>query len=284
MKRVLIIANLNKEEVHKALAKFRPFLEGRAHIVGELDVYETDPITHEADLAVVFGGDGTMLGLARRIVDAGIPVVGVNFGKLGFLAPFRLDEVRDRWDDIAAGKLPARQRVMLEATITETGADKPHFRSLGTNDCVVTAGPPYRMIELELTINPDHRPAAANIFSGDGVIVATPTGSTAYNLSAGGPIVAPDVESLVVTPVCPHTLSFRPTVLSTEDLIQLRVLRVNDGTTVVLDGQVSAPLHAGSVLTIRAYPKRLNVIANPNSGYWKTLAEKMHWARRPRFE
>ena len=281
---VLLIANERKADVVEAVEGFRPWLEERARVVGRLDAYDHRPIDGDGvDLALVFGGDGTILGMARRVVDLGVPLVGINFGKLGFLAPFTLAETRRVWDDLAAGRLPVGRRVMLEAIIRDAeGAER--FRSLAMNDCVLTAGPPFRMIDMELTINPEAGRSMGTQFSGDGAIVATPTGSTAYNLSAGGPVVAPDVESMVITPICPHTLSFRPIVLSAADTIALRVHRANQGTTVVMDGQVSTPLDPGDELTLRVYPKRLMIVENPRMGYWKTLAKKMHWAARPRSE
>ncbi|MDH3583603.1 MAG: hypothetical protein OER86_05250, partial [Phycisphaerae bacterium] len=112
---------------------------------------------------------------------------------------------------------------------------------------------------------------------------ASPTGSTAYNLSAGGPVVAPDVNALVITPICPYSLSFRSTVVSVEDQIAVHVHRANEGTTLVLDGQIMQPLVAGSYLSVRAYPKRLQLVKNPETRYWDTLAHKMHWASQPRF-
>ena len=284
MLRVLLIANERNPGVVEAVERFRPWLEARARVVGRLDSEDYRPIDADGvDLALVFGGDGTILGMARRVVDLGVPLVGINFGKLGFLAPFTLDEVRDTWDDLAAGRMHVGRRVMLEAVIHD-GSGAKRFRSLAMNDCVLTAGPPFRMIDMELTINPEARGSMGTQFSGDGAVVATPTGSTAYNLSAGGPVVAPDVESMVITPICPHTLSFRPIVLSAVDTIALRVHRANEGTTVVMDGQVSTPLHPGDELTLRVYPERLRIVENPRMGYWKTLAKKMHWAARPRME
>lgn len=287
--RILIVANLKKPSVVQALRECRPWLGDRAEIIDEINVYGDEPIAAQgADFAIVFGGDGTLLGLARRICEAQVPVVGVNFGKLGFLAPFTLTELRDQWERIAAGQCGVNERVMLEATVTNGDGDKARFRSLAMNDVVVTAGPPFRMIELELTINPspgarDADRATGTRFAGDGVIIATPTGSTAYNLSAGGPIMAPDVDGLIVTPICPHTLSFRPLVLNADDHVALQLHEANEGTTVVIDGQVPTPFAAGSTLAVGAYPKRLKLVQNPQLGYWKTLANKMHWAARPKY-
>lgn len=282
MTKVILIANYAKAHVSEALAAFRPWLRERAEIVADVDVYDGRSIERrDADLALVFGGDGSMLGMARRAVDLGLPLVGVNFGKLGFLAPFTLDEVIRYWDDLAVGRFEIAQRVMLEVTLRQGEGCDASFESLAMNECVITAGPPFRMIELELVINPREQRHVGTQFSGDGVIVATPTGSTAYNLSAGGPIVAPDVDGLLLTPICPHTLSFRPLVLSSTSELELRLHRANPGTTVVVDGQISTPVSKGCRLTIRTYPQRLRLVMNPRMGYWKTLATKMHWAAQP---
>jgi NAD+ kinase len=279
MSRVVLIANRAKAQVAEALKTFRPWLAQRAKIVADVDSYDGAAITRDADFALVLGGDGTMLAMARRIAHLDLPMVGVNFGKLGFLAPFLLDEVQQKWDALAAGHMPISPRVMLEAIVEDGG--RPQRQTVAMNDFVITAGPPFRMVDLELTINPDTH-SHGTPFTGDGVIVATPTGSTAYNVSAGGPILSPGVDGLVVTPICPHTLSFRPIVLSGDDRIMLKLVRANAGTTLVIDGQVSEPLHEGATIHLRAAAQRLKLVTNPDAGYWKTLAKKMHWAARPR--
>jgi len=288
MTRVLLIANHEKADINAALDDFRPWLGERAEIVAELDVYDGKSVEGlDAEFAIVLGGDGTMLGVARRLIGRDITLVGINFGKLGFLAPFTLEEVHVGWDDLINHRFGVSKRVMLEASICDAGSDTPCFTSVAMNDCVITAGPPFRMIDLEMTINPHHEVNngrdVGTHFSGDGVIVATPTGSTAYNLSAGGPIIAPDVNGLVITAICPQSLAFRPIVLNADDVIRFTLHGANEGTTLVIDGQVSQPMAAGATLTVRALPKRLSIMSNPALGYWKTLAHKMHWAARPRF-
>ena len=283
MPRVLLITNRNKPAVVEALKTFQPWLEQRAGEVTLLEAGDDQPIEKgAADLAMVLGGDGTMLGEARRLVDTDIPIVGVNFGKLGFIAPFMLSDVQACWADLAAGRFETTPRTMIEASIAPHDG-QPGFFSLAMNDTVVTAGPPFRMLEMELKIARGGTISDGTIFAADGVIVATATGSSAYNLSAGGPVVAPDVDALVITPICPHSLSFRPIVINAADQITVRVLRANPGTTVVVDGQVSVPMHADAELCLQAHAKRLRVVTNPRVGYWKTLAAKMQWAARPQF-
>lgn len=284
MSKVLVIANHEKSRVREALGDFLPWLEERADIVDEVDAYDQCAIEDKkADFGLIFGGDGTLLGLARKIVDLQLPLVGINFGKLGFLAPFSLSEIQEYWDEIDAMKFPIIDRVMLEATIRNKDGET-QFTSLATNDVVITAGPPYRMIDMEMTIDNAHAQPMGTHFSGDGVIISTPTGSTAYNLSAGGPVIAPGVDAIVINPICPHTLSFRPIVVHASDKIIMRLHRCNEGTNLVIDGQIPYPMQTGDILEVRTYATRLRVVANPHQGYWKTLARKMHWAARPRFE
>jgi len=283
MSRVVLLSNTSKPAVVDALATFRPWLSQRAEIVLDTDSRAEKKIDAErVDLVIVLGGDGTLLAQARRAVDLGAPIVGVNLGKLGFLAEFSLDELKAQWDLVSGNRCPIDERVMIDATVFAPGGDEPTFRSLAMNDCVITAGPPYRMIELELTIGPDRRKSGGTVFGGDGVIVATPTGSTAYNASAGGPIVAPDVEAIVVTPICPQSLAFRSILAHGNDEVAIKLHQANQGTTLVIDGQVQHPMETGSVLRIRTYDKRIRLVTNPAVGYWKRLAKKMHWAARPR--
>lgn len=283
--RVLLMANYEKPAVVEALRTVRPWLEARARIVAEIDAGRDGPledvVNEGVDLVIVLGGDGTLLGQARRVVDLEAPIVGVNFGKLGFLAEFSREDLEREWHCIAGGACKISQRVMIEAKVFERGKQAAAFSSRAMNDCVITAGRPFRMIDLELSINP--RPnGGGTIFGGDGVIIATPSGSTAYNASAGGPIIAPDVDALVVTPICPQSLAFRSIVTHGEDHIRVTLHEANAGTTLVIDGQESHPLTAGSRLHVTRHPRRLQLVTNPQTPYWRRLAKKMHWAASPR--
>ena len=282
MKRVILLANRDKPQVTEALAAFEPWLSAHAQIIYRDDAHDEAPIDEPgADLVLVLGGDGTLLAQARRVVDLGLPIVGVNFGKLGFLTEFGPGELQDAWPQIIAGDCPISQRVMLEVSVRLDEGGEPDYRGLATNDCVVTAGPHFRMIELELTVNPERWGSSGTRFSGDGVIVATPSGSTAYNMSAGGPILAPDLDALVITPICPQSLAFRPIVVRCDDHVRLALHKTNPGTTLVLDGQLSRPLPAGSRVDLSVYRHRMKLVVNPKIGYWKRLAKKMHWAAGP---
>ncbi len=281
-KKVLLISNLTKPAVVEALRTFRPWLEEHAEIVADLTGHSDQPVEAPgAEIAIVLGGDGTLLAQARRIVDLGLPMVGVNFGKVGFLAEFSLDQLKHHWEEILKDQCPMSRRVMLRATVRGPG-NQPAFTHLAMNDVAITAGPPFRMIRLEINVNPNRWGPSGTTFSGDGVIVATPTGSTAYNLSCGGPILAPDVDGYVISAISPYTLSFRPIVVSGQDRLTIRLQTANEGTTLVIDGQVLHPVKQGFTVEIETNPKWIQLVTNPTMGYWKTLAKKMRWAQPPR--
>ncbi len=293
--RVIILANKDKPPVTEALAELRPWLNQRAKIVAEPDLSlqtsgSSIPLPG-SDLAIVLGGDGTLLSQAKHVVGEGIPMLGVNFGKLGFLAEFNVYQLRRHWDAIAANRCRIGKRVMLEVAAFDAQAadcsvdkvDLAHCKFTGTalNEAVVTAGEPFRIIEIELTINPETSHSSSATCAGDGVIVATPSGSTAYNLSAGGPIVSPTTDALCITPICPHSLAFRPIVVHADDCVRLRVVRANPGSHLVIDGHESVALEPNEQIWIRRYPKPLLLVHNPELSYWQMLAKKMHWAAKP---
>jgi NAD+ kinase len=293
--RVLILANRQKEGVAEALDQLRPWLAERATFVEEIETTELTAAQAEAlspaDLALVLGGDGTFLSQARLMIDTGVPLLGINFGKLGFLAEYTIEALKRHWDCITGGDCRMSPRMMLDVAVFDSGAPvwggqgempEPGFATGAMNDVVVTAGPPFRMIELELAIEPTVAQTSATSFSGDGVIVATPTGSTAYNLAAGGPIVSPGIDGVCVSPLCPQSLAFRPIVYSAHCETWLRVHRANEGTTLVIDGQRSAKLVAGQQVRITKHANDVLLVHNPDWNYWSMLAHKMHWAAHPR--
>jgi NAD+ kinase len=244
-----------------------------------------------ADLVMVLGGDGTLLAEARRCVDLGLPLIGVNLGTLGFLAEFDLDALRAQAPDLLGdANLKLHQRMLIRAEV-ETPSGKGHravaFTHLALNDAVIAAGPPYRMIEIDVIIDGE-KSATIN---GDGVIVSTPVGSTGYSVSAGGPVIAPSVEAISITPIAAHSLAFRPIVVNAGATIELDVKRANrakgpaheglSGTTLVLDGQVMLPLTGGCRVVVRRDARMIPLVRNPASSYWQTLTRKMHWAIPP---
>lgn len=301
--RVLLLCNLSKPLVGEALQTFRPWLAEHAEIVGEFGTLKASDIAPDdlpdADIAMVLGGDGTLLGQSRAMVERGIPILGINFGKLGFLAEFSVEDVKKHWALIASGKARQTERIMLDVAVYPVGAPqwgglnghdgeqrpempKPVFKGTALNDAVIVAGPPYRMVEIELIIEPQWSRQSATTFRGDGVVVSTPSGSTAYNLSAGGPIISPGIDGMCVAPLNPQSLAFRPIVFSGRCDCWMHLHSSNEGTALVLDGQASTPLAEGQQIAIKKYAKTLSLIHNPELSYWTMLSHKMHWAASPR--
>lgn len=291
---VLLLVNRSKPNVIEALDEVRSILNTHSSIVAELDTEldtrEDRPLDDAmgAGLIMVLGGDGTLLSQARRTVHLGLPVVGVNFGHLGFLAEYDLDSLRTQAEYLLSGdSLECRNRMMLSVSVFSPGSSSSRFRGVALNDCAITAGPPFRMIEMHLSLDGVSGPH----IKGDGVIVSTPTGSTAYSVSAGGPIISPSVEAIAITPIAAHSLGFRPLVVAGKTQISLDMLRANtsvdctdeevEGTTLVLDGQVMHPIRTGDTLRFSRHERPLRLVRNPKRSYWSTLMHKMLWAAQP---
>jgi NAD+ kinase len=296
--RVLIVANKSKMGVAAALEKIVPAIEKTGHVVGIEREEQTAEIGADADVILVLGGDGTLLSAARRLGGRQIPLLGVNFGRLGFLASFTPRQFDEHFAKFTAGKLPITARLALETSVLAPGvncrfgdaaevARRRRFVSTALNDAVITAGPPFHMIELEIAANGGSADAngdwAGIRYFGDGVIVSTASGSTAYNVSAGGPIISPNVDAMCVTPVCPHSLSFRPVVVSSNSTLLITAVLVNEGTTIFCDGQESTQLMTGERVVIRKSEKPVLLVENPQSQEWHTLAAKLNWAANPAY-
>lgn len=301
-RRVILLANRSKPDVIDALAEVRRLIESQGRIVGEFDASEhavpepslttpsPDGTNGPADLVVVLGGDGTLLAQSRRCVSLGLPMLGVNLGKLGFMAEFDVESLRDQAPSLFGDHpLQLQDRPLLDVVVRDAdGAVK--YRGMALNDAVITAGPPFRMISMSLRIDDQAGPSV----SGDGMIISTPTGSTAYNVSAGGSIVSPDVDAFAITPIAAHSLAFRPIIVSGKSVIELTMHRVNDnatsmapaseewGTTLVLDGQASTHLHALDVIRLSKHPRPIRFVRNPRGSYWETLVQKLHWGAPPK--
>lgn len=276
---VLLVASPDRPGVPQVLPEVRRIVGMHARIAGEMPTADA-PLPSGVDFsrAVAVGGDGTFIALARRLIDRGVPIIGVNSGRLGFLAEFDPASL-ERHASMVFGPSPlVRQRIVMQVRVHRatggTGASE-----IAVNDAVVTSGPPFRMIEARLRFGGHMGPD----ISGDGLIVATPTGSTAYNVSAGGPIVHPDVDAFVVTPNAAHSLAFRPIVVPSQSGIAIEVVRANEGTTLVLDGHSNIPLSAGDRVEISRYGSMSRLVGNPDGSYWGTLLSKMRWAAPPNY-
>lgn len=293
--KLAIFRDLEKRGVSEAIDEFLSFAKGKAEIVasyGIEDLKQTctsdlspseDEVLKKCDFAIVFGGDGSIISTARNVSKASLPVIGVNVGKLGFLAEFSVTELQDFFPRLKKGTAPIDKRMMLNCRVFSDGRGKDRdekFCSAAINDIYITAGPPFRMIELKILV--DGQSLAGCVT--DGLIISTPTGSTAYNLSAGGPILSPKIEAVVITPICPHSLSFRPIVINADSKIEVFGVRVNEGTTISIDGQVSLNLSINDVVRVEREDSDFLIVNNPLRSKWDTLATKLSWAEKPKYK
>jgi len=238
-----------------------------------IDVVHESELARQVDLMLVLGGDGTMIATSRMIGDVRVPVIGVNYGGLGYLAEFPLEELFPALESILAGQYQVQQRLML--TVELWRGEELVARNRVLNDVVVTKSALARIIEIEAYLNEQF----VNLFRADGLIVATPTGSTAYNLSAGGPIIYPSMNAVVITPICPFTLSNRPIVVPDDSMIEVRLMTKNEEVALTLDGQVGVPLQAGDRAVIRKSKTAFNLVQPPNRNYFEVLRNKLKWGR-----
>lgn len=276
--KLIIFGDPQRKYAAESVERFLKFAEGKARVLAncfrgncQLDVLK------QADFAVVFGGDGTILSAARDLSQANVPVIGVNIGKLGYLAEFSVDELLEQFTDIVSGNSIIEKRMIIRCCVMRD--KETMFCSTAINDMVIAAGPPFNMVHLKIQL--EGQSLAECI--GDGVIVSTPTGSTAYNLSAGGPILSADLSAMVVTPLCPQSLSFRPIVINAAGIVDIELLRVNAGTTLTLDGQISHKLRVGDVVSLQKDKGAFLVVNNPLRTQWDTLASKLKWADKPKY-
>jgi NAD+ kinase len=242
-------------------------------LICEIETLEENSLIEEVDLIVVLGGDGTMISTARAIGDRPIPVLGINYGALGYLTEFRIEEMFAALEQILAGNYKLDRRVALRVE---------HYRgeeilsvNRVLNDVVINKAALARIIEIEIRLDG----LFVNSFRADGLIVSTPTGSTAYNLSAGGPIVFPTMNAVVMTPICPFTLSNRPIVVPDTAEIELFLKTENEEVALTLDGQVGFELQRGDLVKIRKSRMTFNLVEPPNRNYFDVLRDKLRWGR-----
>ena len=242
-------------------------------LICEIETAGEDYFVEEVDLIVVLGGDGTMISTARLIGDRSIPVLGINYGGLGYLTEFRIEEMFAALEQILAGNYELDRRVTLR--VEHCRGDETLSTNRVLNDVVINKAALARIIELEVWLNG----LFVNNFRADGLIVSTPTGSTAYNLSAGGPIVFPSMNAVVITPICPFTLSNRPIVVPDEAEIELVLKTKNEEVALTLDGQVGFQLQPADSVKIRKSRTTFNLVQPPNRNYFDVLRDKLRWGR-----
>src|SRR4029079_3128823 len=240
--------------------------------------FSREDLPLHVDLIVVLGGDGTLLSVADRIAQTGrdVPILGVNFGSLGFLTEIRIDELYPSLQAVVDGTATYDERLMLAATAMLRG-QKDETRVV-LNDVVFTKGALSRMIELSVSVSGRF----VTSVKADGLIIASATGSTAYNLAAGGPLVRPSVDALLLTPIAPHTLTNRPVVIPGDAEVEVHPETVGstDDVFVTYDGQYGYPLHPGDVIHVRKAKQMLRLVKAPDRGYFELLREQLKWGER----
>ena len=242
-----------------------------AMLLGEQGGYQKTQLASKADVLLVLGGDGTMLNAARLAGERSIPILGVNMGGLGFLTEVRVENLYPSLERVFANDFVLDERLMLQTHVHRHGETVAHGVVL--NDVVISKGTLARMIELKIAI----QGRFVTNLRGDGLIVSSPTGSTAYSLSAGGPVIDPAVQSLILTPICPHTLTHRPLIVPGNAEIEVTLTSKDDGAMATLDGQVGVAITQGDTVVIQTSEHRTRLIRFPESNYYDVLREKLKW-------
>jgi len=280
-----IVANVAKEKSSEYALRLKKWLldrgvqvfldEAVAYRIGESEGMERGKIAAASDLIVVFGGDGTMLRAARAVCGHDIPILGINIGGLGYLTEVNLNEMTDAMEHILKSDFRTEQRMMLDIAITRRGDQAGEGTVL--NEVVINRDNLSRIVELETAVNGRHLAT----FKADGLIIATPTGSTAYSLSAGGPIIFPEQNAMILNPICAHTLTNRPVVLPEDVTVQVVLWTKEQGATLTLDGQVSYTLASGDTISVRKSSYVTTLVASPHRDYLEILRTKLGWGGLP---
>jgi len=285
IRKVGIIANIRKEIALECSTGLKKWLLGQgmevfldeeiAAALGEENGLERQTLASAADLLVVLGGDGAMLRAARSVRKFKIPIVGINLGTFGYLTEINLNEMYPSLERILRGDYSTEERMMLDMEVVRDGRTSCEFTVL--NDVVISRGNLTRIIDMETAVDGSY----LTTFRADGLIISTPTGSTAYSLSAGGPIVFPSQNAIIINPICPHTLTNRPIILPSSMTIAVKVWSEEEGVNVDLDGQESVTLNSGDTLIVRRSRYVTTLVSSSNRDYLEILRSKLGWGRLP---
>jgi NAD+ kinase len=280
--KIYILGNAQREGVTVEVDRLLPRLAQMCDVL-LVDLHQQADLATQppADLALVFGGDGAILRAARQMGYRQTPVLGVNLGHLGFLADLDPEQLLAALPDVAAGRFGVTSHLMLETLVesANTGEWAERQRSLALNEIVFHTLPPFHILQLQLFLDG----SVAVRFRGDGLIVSTPIGSTAHSLSAGGPILSQELSALVITPICPQSLTFRPVVESADREYTIVVTGRDSGAAVIIDGQEMAELSSRDRVTIRRAPVSFGLVRVAGRSYYRTLQEKLNWGTLPNF-
>lgn len=269
--RAVLVADGSRPHLSKELERLEPVVAQHLDVVGHVLDLNDGTMPEDADLVVVFGGDGTMLRTAHLMGEHQLPVLGVNLGKLGFLAHIRPDKLETALPTVCSREACVVEHLMFDCSLVRNG--QVVETELGLNEASVLAGPPFSLIEVQLYVDGE----LATTYSCDGLIVSTPVGSTAHSLSAGGPILRKSLQAFVISPISPHTLTNRPVVDSAEHVFELEVPEPNEGTTLIVDGRVMERVCTGDRIRIARSKATFKLLDIPGRGYYRTLREKLGW-------
>ena len=281
MRKIGIIPKRQDARVRDVMSNVIPWLQSRGvdvyldpdsavQCTTDTRVVAAEKMAGQVDVILVLGGDGTFLHAARLVGTAGIPILGVNLGSLGFLTEVKLGEMYSALEGLLSGQYQSEERVLLNVEVIRKGKNEAQYLAL--NDAVINKGALARIIDLEVSVN--SQPVLST--RADGLIISTPTGSTAYSLAAGGPILYPTLEAFIIAPICPHTLTNRPVVIPDRDEVEVCLQR---GTDVMLtvDGQVGMPLHPHDCVKVYRAQSTLKLVLPFGSTFFKLLREKLRW-------
>ncbi len=269
---VVILGTPNRDHVRSELERLRPVIASRAEIVAEDLEFQYDFADGDPDLVIVLGGDGSILQAARQMGTNQLPVLGVNCGRLGFLAALSPDDFLNAWPEVCEGGFDIVSHLMLRATLIRGG--QALATQLALNEVAILGGPPFSILDIDLYAD-GH---LATRYRCDGLIIATPVGSTAHNLSAGGPILRRNLQAIVISPISPHTLTYRPLVDSAETKLELAVTEPNESTSVVVDGRILCDIHAGDRVRVAAAEECFRMLSVPGQNDYRTLRDKLGWS------
>ena len=245
-----------------------------AEQIGQVNGYAGEDIPELVDLIIVLGGDGTLISVARLVAERNIPIVGVNLGRLGFLTEITRDELPEMLEQLITDDYQVSDRMMLDAFIHRDDEVVGKFTVL--NDVVINKGALARIIDMETYVDGRYLTS----YKADGLIISTPTGSTGYNLAAGGPIIYPDINSLLITPICPHMLTNRPIMVWSRSVIEIKVKFEDDVVFFTADGQIGRKLLPGDRVEVRRSESRTRLVSSPSKDYFEILRTKLNWGQR----
>jgi NAD+ kinase len=275
--KLYVLGNANRPGVAEEADRLVPFLRQHADVL-LVDLVQARDLSEEpaADMAIVLGGDGAILRAARQMAYRQVPVLGVNLGRLGFLADLSPDDLRSCFPPVCRGEYRVTQHLMFECVVEGTG---PARTFLGLNEVVLHSVPPFHMLDLVLEVDGE----VVAKFSGDGLILSTPIGSTAHSLSAGGPILEQELPAFVITPICPHALTYRPVVDAADKTYTITLGKTAEEALLIVDGADTVPIGQGQRVRVRRAPVAFRLVKVPGRGIYQTLRDKLRWGVPPHY-